>query len=260
MIHNKWLRLPIQFFNADTGAAAGGTTTAAAPGDTGTAAAGDQDAAGGGTTQSAVGDTTTGGGDTKPDSTLSKEDLQRYQESDFLKALGYDSIDAAKAALKAAKELETAKPAGDKTQATDEQPGDKKDAKPGDDKTGEKTGDGAGDKAGETKPGDEADQKPEPTIEEKELEIADLKAQLAATKAGVKEESLDDVLDLAKALSKRGKGMEIDAAIKAVVEKYPSFAGVAEQATDTKTPRFGEIGSHRTADDSDPFVRSLLGK
>lgn len=259
----KFLRLPIQHFSADTGAAAGGDAGAAA-GTTGTAGAGDNNAAtGGDQQQGAAGDNTAGGGDKGAGSKLSAEDLQRYQESEFLKALGYDSIDDVKTALAASKTNGDTKQTGDDKKADEQQQGDKKDADPdkkagdqaGDTKADDKTGDK---KADETPPETkEPDKKPEPTVAEKEVEIAQLKAQLAATKAGVKEESLDDVLDLATALSKRGEGMEIEAAIKAIIEKYPLFAGAA--APGPGKPHFGDTGSQRQADDRDPFVRTLLG-
>lgn len=256
----KFLRLPIQHFSADTGA--GGTGTAAAPDPSLAGAGGTSAATGGDSTQSAAGDTTAGGGDKTTGSQLSPEDLKRYEESEFLKALGYTSIDAVKDALAAAGKPADAKD-DSKKQADDDKTGDKKDAaddKKTDGKAAEtKADDKAGEKKADETPPDtkEPEKEPEPTVAEKEAEIADLKAQLAATKAGVKEDSLDDVLVLAKALSTKGEGMEIDAAIKAVIDKYPSFAGAA--APDPGKPRFGDSGSQRQADDRDPFVRTLLG-
>lgn len=258
----KFLRLPIQFFAADTGAAGG--DAGAAAGDTGTAGAGDNDAAAGGTDKGATGDTTAGGGDKGTGSQLSADDLKRYHESEFLKALGVESIDAAKAALAASQQTGDTKQAGDEKKAGDDATGDKKDAaddsKKADDQTGTKVDDKTGDKKADETPPDtkEPDKKDEPNAEQLATENANLKAQLAAAKNNVAEESFEDVIALAENLVKKEDGLTIDAAVKKIIEKYPSFAGAA--APPPGKPRFGDTGSQRQADDRDPFVRTLLGQ
>lgn len=263
----KPLRLNLQHF-AEPGAATATATTAAAAPDTSLAGAGDHNAAAGGDTQQgAAGDTTAGGGDTNQSSgsNLSPEDLKRYEESDFLKALGITSIKEVQDALAAAKQAGETKQADDKKAPETTAAADKKDETPAEKKADDKTGEK---KADETPPEKKAEETPEkakepekkaePTIEDKETEIADLKAQLAAAKNGVPEESLEDVLTLAKAAAAKGDGLEIDAAIKAIILKYPSFLGEAAPAPET--PHFGSGGSTRNETKQDPFLSALLNK
>lgn len=76
-----------------------------------------------------------------------------------------------------------------------------------------------------------------------------LEAQLSAFKAGVKADSLDDAVILAKNLV--NDDTDMDAAIAAVLAKHPSFKAVTESADpdddkskDTKKPKFSK-GEHK---------------
>lgn len=257
----------LQFFSADTGGGAAATSTAGA----GTeappiAGAGDTSAATGENAQGATGDTTAGGGEPATGAGLTEADIRRYYESDFLKGLGVDSIEAVKQALEAkgitpaAADATTAtttagNAANDSTQAKDKA-GDQGEPE-GDKKEPEKKDEAKQPPAEEQPPPEE--KKPEDVLLEKDSEIETLKAQLAAAKHDVDEEKFDDVLTLASALSKKGEGLEIGEAIKAIVEKYPAFTKSAAAAPAAERPRFGEVGSQRKADDTDPFVRGLFG-
>src|SRR5690606_35996739 len=87
-------------------------------------------------------------------------------------------------------------------------------------------------------------------------ENANLKAQLAAVKQGVKAESVEDVIALAERLV--NDETTIDDAIKQVIEKYPHFAESVNEAEEQK-PRF-TTGQHTKADNGDSFVKTLLGQ
>ncbi|WP_438310814.1 hypothetical protein [Sporosarcina sp. FA9] len=78
-----------------------------------------------------------------------------------------------------------------------------------------------------------------------------LKAQLSATKAGVLADSVSDVVTLAKTMVT--DDVDMDAAIAAVVEKYPHFAQVAESAPDPNVPPKPQFsnGQHQTQPLSD---------
>lgn len=81
-----------------------------------------------------------------------------------------------------------------------------------------------------------------------------LKAQISASKQGVRADSVEDVVVLAQNLVSEEFTME--EAIKSVVEKYPHFA---EKQEEEKTkPRFssGEHNASGSGDD-DPFARKL---
>lgn len=79
-----------------------------------------------------------------------------------------------------------------------------------------------------------------------------LKAQISASKQGVAPESIEDVVVLAKSLV--SEDLDMDGAIKAVVEKYPHFAVAQEVEEDDKIPRFS-TGEHTKKREglSDPF-------
>lgn len=84
-------------------------------------------------------------------------------------------------------------------------------------------------------------------------ENASLKAQISAMKAGVKPDSVEDVVVLAKNLV--NDDVDMDAAIKLVVEKYPQFSH-QEQENEPK-PQF-TTGQHQSGGSkNDPFAAKL---
>ena len=88
-------------------------------------------------------------------------------------------------------------------------------------------------------------------------ENANLKAQLAALKQGVKADSLEDVVALAERLV--NDETTIDDAIKQVIEKYPHFAEKVSEEEQEQKPKF-TTGQHTKADSGDSFVKALLGQ
>ncbi|WP_179947368.1 hypothetical protein [Novibacillus thermophilus] len=84
-------------------------------------------------------------------------------------------------------------------------------------------------------------------------ENASLKAQIAAMKSGVKAESVEDVVVLAKTLV--DDDTDMNEAIKKVIEKYPHFA---EEKQEQK-PSF-TTGQHTKEGNMDAFAKTLLGK
>ncbi len=80
-------------------------------------------------------------------------------------------------------------------------------------------------------------------------ENASLRAQISAMKAGVKSESVEDVVVLAKTLV--NDEVDMDTAIKQVIEKYPQFAQEAV-TTDPEPPKptFTQ-GQHQTQPQTD---------
>ena len=81
-----------------------------------------------------------------------------------------------------------------------------------------------------------------------------LKAQLSAFNKGVKPDSAEDVVTLAKNLVDDDTDME--AAIDKVIEKYPHFSG--EQQEEESKPSF-TTGQHQKGDSKDSFAKTLLG-
>ena len=84
-------------------------------------------------------------------------------------------------------------------------------------------------------------------------ENANLKAQLAAVKQGVKADSVEDVIALAERLV--NDETTIDDAIKQVIEKYPQFA----QDEEEQKPNFTQ-GNHSKSGGESGFGDILLGK
>src|SRR5690554_4538174 len=85
-------------------------------------------------------------------------------------------------------------------------------------------------------------------------ENASLKAQIAAMKSGVKAESVEDVVVLAKTLV--DDDTDMNETIKKVIEKYPHFA---QEEKEEQKPSF-TTGQHTKEGNLDAFAKTLLGK
>lgn len=202
------LRLPIQFYSADTGGGSSGDQTP--PEQTG----GEQQTDNQQQQQTGTGDQTPPG-DSK---TFTQDDVNnlvaresKTAQEKLLKKLGIEDFDSAKDGLEKFRSLQDEQ----KTEA-------------------EKQSEAL--KALET---------------ERETffnENQTLKAQLSATKAGVLADSVPDVVTLAKTML--SDEMDMDAAIAAVVEKYPHFAQAAQEETGDSKPKFSN-GQHQTQPSSD---------
>ena len=89
-----------------------------------------------------------------------------------------------------------------------------------------------------------------------ESENATLKAELSALKAGVNTEAISDVVTLAKGLV--SEEVDMDAAIKQIVEKYPHFKEVEKEEKEDKKPKFSS-GEHKSGEnqEDDPFAKII---
>ena len=214
-----FLRLNLQFF-AEEGAGAGTDATAAQGTDTQQASGHDTNDLTG-TQQAGKPNTEQGGELSKSTETsqLSAEEQRKMIEAEILKSWGVDNFDKVKETLAKQKELE-------ESQKTEAQK--------------------AAERMAEL----------EEQLKGKDDQAFTLQAQLAAFKAGVQEDSFEDVMVLAKA--KANDKVTIDEAIKQVVEKYPHFANKAQE--ETPKPKFAQPNSQRQADDKDPIAMALLGK
>nr|WGD71086.1 hypothetical protein P5645_18935 [Bacillus subtilis] len=94
----------------------------------------------------------------------------------------------------------------------------------------------------------------EQSNKEKDEELFKANAKLSAFKAGVNEESLDDVLLLAKA--QMNDDVDIETAIKKVVEKYPQFTN-SEVTTQVDKPRFSQGQDQSKGGKMDAFLTGL---
>lgn len=96
----------------------------------------------------------------------------------------------------------------------------------------------------------------ESQLSEKDSTLSDLQAENAAIKAGITDEkNLEAVITLAK--TKVSEDVDINAAIKQVVEDYPQFAGQKQQ--EEQKPSF-TTGTHNKQSSSDAFAKALLGE
>jgi len=83
-----------------------------------------------------------------------------------------------------------------------------------------------------------------------------LLAQLAAVKAGVHADFVEDVIVLAQRLV--DEETTIDDAIAKVIEKYPHFKEAPQQPEQQPKPTF-TVGTHQKSS-TDDFIKALLGK
>jgi hypothetical protein len=83
-----------------------------------------------------------------------------------------------------------------------------------------------------------------------------LLAQLAAVKAGVHADFVEDVIVLAQRLV--NEDTTIDDAIAKVIEKYPHFKEAPQQPEQQPKPTF-TVGTHQKSS-ADDFIKALLGK
>jgi hypothetical protein len=83
-----------------------------------------------------------------------------------------------------------------------------------------------------------------------------LMAQLAAVKAGVHADFVEDVIVLAQRLV--NEDTTIDDAIAKVIEKYPHFKEAQQQPEQQPKPTF-TVGTHQKSS-ADDFIKALLGK
>jgi hypothetical protein len=83
-----------------------------------------------------------------------------------------------------------------------------------------------------------------------------LLAQLAAVKAGVHADFVEDVIVLAQRLV--NEDTTIDEAIQKVIEKYPHFKEAPQQPEQQPKPTF-TVGTHQKSS-ADDFIKALLGK
>jgi hypothetical protein len=87
-------------------------------------------------------------------------------------------------------------------------------------------------------------------------EKENLMAQLAAVKAGVHADYVEDVIVLAQRLV--NEDTTIDDAIAKVIEKYPHFKEAPQQQDEPPKPQFS-AGQHQKSS-ADDFIKALLGK
>jgi hypothetical protein len=87
-------------------------------------------------------------------------------------------------------------------------------------------------------------------------EKENLLAQLAAVKAGVHADFVEDVIVLAQRLV--NEDTTIDEAIAKVIEKYPHFKQAQQQPEQQPKPTF-TVGTHQKSS-ADDFIKALLGK
>lgn len=132
-----------------------------------------------------------------PDNQLNEDDIKRLHESEMLKSLGVTDFNQLKQSLEKFREIEDSQ----KTEAQKQK---------------------------------EQMETLEKNFNNTKEENSLLQAKLAAYDSGVTGKNADAVITLAKA--RVGDGLDINAAIKQVVEEYPHFAEVVEEGK--KNPQF----------------------
>lgn len=126
----------------------------------------------------------------------------------------------------------------------EEKPADKADENPADkeqpavdDSQADENGEGA-DKPAEDKQGN-AENAPD----EKDQEILRLKTQIAAMQLGIKPDCIEDAVAVAESYVRNGSQQDINAALSAVVKKYPDMKGEGGKKSDGKKQGGFKVGA-----------------
>jgi hypothetical protein len=138
----------------------------------------------------------------------------------------------------------------------EEKPADKADENPADkeqpavdDSQADENGEGA-DKSAEDKQAyqpneDKSDKQDnaENAPDDKDLEILRLKTQIAAMQLGIKPDCIEDAVAVAESYVRNGSQQDINAALSAVVKKYPDMKGEGGKKSDCKKQGGFKVGA-----------------
>lgn len=106
-----------------------------------------------------------------------------------------------------------------------------------DDSQADENGEGA-DRLAEDKQ-DSAENAPD----EKDQEILRLKTQIAAMQLGIKPDCIEDAVAVAESYVRNGSQQDINAALSAVVKKYPDMKGEGDKKSDGKKQGGFKVGA-----------------
>lgn len=127
-----------------------------------------------------------------------------------------------------------------KTPDTHEEKKDKSKAeeKPAvDDSQADENGEGA------DKPAEDKQDSAENAPDEKDQEILRLKTQIAAMQLGIKPDCIEDAVAVAESYVRNGSQQDINAALSAVVKKYPDMKGEGGKKSDGKKQGGFKVGA-----------------
>ncbi len=117
-----------------------------------------------------------------------------------------------------------------------------------DDSQADENGEGA-DKPAEDKQEQPSEDKPdkqdsaENAPDEKDQEILRLKTQIAAMQLGIKPDCIEDAVAVAESYVRNGSQQDINAALSAVVKKYPDMKGEGGKKSDGKKQGGFKVGA-----------------
>lgn len=86
-------------------------------------------------------------------------------------------------------------------------------------------------------------EKPENAPDEKDQEILRLKTQIAAMQLGIKPDCIEDAVAVAESYVRNGSQQDINAALSAVVKKYPDMKGEGGKKSDSKKQGGFKVGA-----------------
>lgn len=126
----------------------------------------------------------------------------------------------------------------------EEKPADKADENPADkeqpavdDSQADENGEGA------DKPAEDKQDSAENAPDEKDQEILRLKTQIAAMQLGIKPDCIEDAVAVAESYVRNGSQQDINAALSAVVKKYPDMKGEGDKKSDCKKQGGFKVGA-----------------
>lgn len=126
----------------------------------------------------------------------------------------------------------------------EEKPADKADENPADkeqpavdDSQADENGEGA------DKPAEDKQDNAENAPDEKDQEILRLKTQIAAMQLGIKPDCIEDAVAVAESYVRNGSQQDINAALSAVVKKYPDMKGEGGKKSDGKKQGGFKVGA-----------------
>lgn len=106
-----------------------------------------------------------------------------------------------------------------------------------DDSQADENGEGA------DKPAEDKQDSAENAPDEKDQEILRLKTQIAAMQLGIKPDCIEDAVAVAESYVRNGSQQDINAALSAVVKKYPDMKGEGGKKSDGKKQGGFKVGA-----------------
>lgn len=120
---------------------------------------------------------------------------------------------------------------------------EKKDEPKAEEKPADKADENSADKEQPSEDKSDKQDSAENAPDEKDQEILRLKTQIAAMQLGIKPDCIEDAVAVAESYVRNGSQQDINAALSAVVKKYPDMKGEGDKKSDGKKQGGFKVGA-----------------